>query len=86
MRLQVLLDRAHFSPGEIDGVIGSNQKRAVAAFARARVTSRKGLDEAVWQSQAVWQALEAESVPTLVEYTIAERDLAGPFVERIPRT
>ena len=54
LRLQVLLDRAHFSPGEIDGVDGSNQRRAVASFARARVASTAGLDEAAGQAQAVW--------------------------------
>jgi lipoprotein-anchoring transpeptidase ErfK/SrfK len=84
LRLQVLLDRAHFSPGEIDGVSGSNQKRAFTAFARARASSRFGLDEDVWQVEAVWQALSADSGPTLVEYVTTDEDVAGPFV-KIPR-
>jgi lipoprotein-anchoring transpeptidase ErfK/SrfK len=84
LRLQVLLDRAHFSPGEIDGVEGSNQRRAFAAFARARVVSRQGLDEEVWQLEAVWHALSVDDAPTLVEYTLTEQDVAGPFVKRIP--
>jgi lipoprotein-anchoring transpeptidase ErfK/SrfK len=77
--VQVRLDRAHFSPGEIDGRAGANTERALLAFQRAR-----GLEPTGRPEPATWQSLDAEHVPTLVEYVLAPSDLQGPF-EPVPQ-
>jgi lipoprotein-anchoring transpeptidase ErfK/SrfK len=76
LRLQVLLDRAHFSPGEIDGVPGANTTKALRAFRAAH-----GLRAAADLSTATLRALEhGKTVPTLAPYTVTEDDVRGPFV------
>ena len=79
LRAQILLDRANFSPGEIDANSGANFHRAVSGFQEARKLPVTGeLDD------ATLAALNADTSPALVPYRIIDSDVAGPFVE-IPK-
>jgi len=78
--LQVLLDRAGFSPGEIDGAAGYNLQLALTGFQRERRLPETGRSD-----PAVMQALGAGQPDDVVtEYTISETDLDGPFTPEMP--
>jgi len=81
VKAEVLLDRAGFSPGEIDGKLGENAIKALRAFAEARGFAFDGRTP----TSEIWNALIATgSDPVIVDYRISEKDVKGPFLKKLP--
>ncbi|HXG85997.1 MAG TPA: L,D-transpeptidase family protein [Pyrinomonadaceae bacterium] len=79
LRAQLLLDRARFSPGIIDGKWGKNTEKAVYWLQK-----REGLTASGQVDRKTYQKLIelAERPDELItEHKLSEKDVSGPFVE-----
>lgn len=72
-KVQILLDRAHVSPGVIDGWKGGMSESALRAF-----EAREGVPVDGVMDTEVWQALGGPAAETVTQsYEITEEDAAG---------
>ena len=77
--LQVFLDREGFSPGVIDGRMGSNVTKAIEAWQQA---TGETLDPN--NTEDILERLRFNGGLPITTYTITAADAAGPYVASIP--
>jgi lipoprotein-anchoring transpeptidase ErfK/SrfK len=78
LAVQIALDRAGFSPGEIDGRSGPKTRLALSEFQKSSSLKATGV-----VNEETLAALRVAPEP-LVNYTITEQDVAGPFIDKMP--
>ena len=79
VKAQVLLDRARFSPGAVDGIDGENFRHALTAYqVQIKLPVSGRLD------QATWDKLTAGTPAPLKTVEVTKHEADGPFTEAIP--
>ncbi len=78
LAVQVALDRAGFSTGEIDGKSGPKTRQALAAYQKFT-----GLQPTGIANEETLASLKV-SGDAVVRYTISPEDVAGPFIGSLP--
>ncbi len=81
LKAEVLLDRAGFSPGVIDGRDGTNLQHALEAFDTANALAADGALDAATLNALV----AADAAPAMQNYVITADDEAGPFIGTPPK-
>jgi lipoprotein-anchoring transpeptidase ErfK/SrfK len=79
LSVQVALDRAGFSPGQIDGRGGPKTRLALSQFQKSASLQPTGII-----NEETLAALRVPAEP-VIAYTIAPQDVAGPFIDAMPR-
>ena len=79
LAVQVALDRAGFSPGELDAATGNNTRGALRAFQESHGLAATGEPD-----ERTMTSLGAAFNDPVAPYTIGAEDVAGPFVETVP--
>ena len=86
LKLQILLDRAGFSPGIIDGMWGKNAVLALAYFRSSSISDSSAdgpsLDSTSPLDKPAYEQLLAAAggSPALINYSVTDDDVKGPFV------
>jgi lipoprotein-anchoring transpeptidase ErfK/SrfK len=75
VRAQILLDRARFSPGQIDGVYGGDLGVAVKGYQESHGLKSTGTIDA-----EMWRLLNRDAGPLLLTYATTPADEKGPFL------
>lgn len=77
LRAQVLLDRAHYSSGVLNGRTGQNTSNAVYFFQQQNgLTATGRLDQPTYDELVQ----QVGDIPAAVQYMLTDRDVRGPYM------